>query len=527
MILRDPAPPRSPAPLPELLTPPDRRWAALGAPWSVEVAPQPVPGAHALLYNETLAQQLGLPLDWLQTPDGLAVLSGQHPWPGYGATASVYAGHQFGNPVRQLGDGRALLIAEITAATGHHTELQLKGSGPTPWSRGLDGRCTLGSALREYLASEAMAALGVPTTRALSLTGTGLVIERERPEPAAVLCRTAPGFVRFGHLEYHGLGGLGAPGANRRSTALPPPATEFHGLLRLADQVIAAHWPDLAGTPQRHGRWLTDVLGRTARLIATWQTLGFCHGVMNTDNFSVLGLTLDYGPFGFMERFRDHHVCNPADGEGRYAYGEQARVGRWNCERLLDACLPLLAHETGEQDRSDWPQARALAQALLPAYSARYNREVMLRWRAKLGLATERPEDQALLNRLLTLMQAGRCDFTRTFRALALIQAVSDRVAHGVRDSFARVLPEFDAWVRDYRARLVAEGSIDDLGRAARMHRVNPLYVPRQHLLQQAVRQAEAGDLGEARQLLRVLRQPCKAQPGRERYAAAADPASP
>jgi uncharacterized protein YdiU (UPF0061 family) len=367
--------------------------AALGPPYSVVAAPTRLPVARRLIANDALAVELGLPAPLWQDADATEIFAGNQPWPGYAARATVYAGHQFGRYTRQLGDGRALLIAELDTPVGP-MELQLKGAGPTPYARGSDGRAVLRSSIREYLASEAMHALGVPTTRALSLVGSPLAVQRERTETAAVLCRVAPSFLRFGHFEYHAHSG------------------QPERLALLAHHVIVRHFAHLADLPDGHERYamLTEVVERQAQLIAMWQTLGFCHGVMNTDNCSILGLTLDYGPFGFMERFRVHHVCNHSDPDGRYAYQAQPAIGQWNCARLLDACVGLL-HDQAEAGAER-------AREILAGYERSYNRIVMQRWRAKLGLQTRHEGDAALINRLLTLMQHSRCDFTQTFRAL-------------------------------------------------------------------------------------------------------------
>lgn len=467
-------------------------YAALGYPYHVPVAPTPLPTPALLHFNTELAAELGI-----ATPDErlLAILSGNQPWPDYEPLASVYAGHQFGQFVPQLGDGRALTIAEVHDRHGRRRELQLKGAGPTPFSRRADGRAVLRSSIREYLASEAMHALGVPTTRCLSLVGSPLPVRRERYESAAVVCRVSPSFVRFGSFEFFYYRG----------------AHEY--LAPLAEHVIGEHFPDLAAIaePQHRYRvWLTEVVDRTARLMAQWQSLGFCHGVMNTDNFSILGLTIDYGPFGFVDAFNHQHICNHSDDQGRYAYNEQPEIGGWNCLRLLQSCLPLLAVRDDE--------AEAVALAIYRRYHDTYSDAARQHWRAKLGLDREEEGDPDLVNGLLTLMQAGGSDFTRSFRQLARIRRDDDGPAHGVRDEFAD-LAAFDAWVASYRARLRREGR-DDTARAAAMNAVNPKYVLRNHLAQAAIERAEAGDLSEVEQLMQVLTRPFAEQPEFERYAA-------
>ncbi|WP_231880931.1 protein adenylyltransferase SelO [Halothiobacillus diazotrophicus] len=471
------------------------RYAALGGAYHVTVAPTPLPSPTLVHFNAGLADELGLSAT--QASDLTDILSGNASWPNYAPLASVYAGHQFGNWNPQLGDGRALMIAEIRRPDGTRAELQLKGAGPTPFSRGADGRAVLRSSIREYLCSEAMHALGVPTTRCLSLVTSPQPVFRETVEPAAIVCRVAPSFVRFGHFEWFYSRG--------QHDALAP----------LADHVIETHFPHLVGLPDRHAAWLGEVIERTARLIAHWQTVGFCHGVMNTDNFSALGLTLDYGPFGFMDAFRQHHVCNQSDFEGRYAYGAQPEIGQWNCSRLLQATLPLLG-ETEEE-------VGARATELYGRYSETFSVTVMRRWADKLGLREIRPGDADLVIRLLTLMQRGKSDFTRSFRHLARVQTDTDGPAIGVREEMAD-LAAFDAWVADYRSRLRAEGNTNDAERAERMNRVNPKYILRNHLAQMAIERAEEGDFSEVERLMTVLARPFDAQPEFEGYAAEPPP---
>lgn len=464
------------------------RLALLGPPYTQVVAASPLPLAERLVGNDALAAELGLPPHHWLGAEATERLAGNQPWPGYAPRASVYAGHQFGSFTRQLGDGRALLIAELDTPQGP-IELQLKGAGPTPYARGSDGRAVLRSSIREYLASEALHALGVPTTRALSLVASPLKVQREQPETAAVLCRTAPSFLRFGHFEYYAHLG------------------QHDRLAALADHVIVHHHPHLADLPdatERYSQWLTEVIGKQAALIAQWQTLGFCHGVMNTDNCSILGLTLDYGPYGFMERFRAHHVCNHSDTEGRYAYFAQPAIGQWNCARLIDACTSLLHGDTSP---------------LHTIYEQHYNREVMQRWSTKLGLPTVQPGDAALINRLLTLMQQGRCDFTLTFRAL------SDEPPARLRTRFADATA-FDVWWTDWQHRLAAAG-VGEAERLARQRAANPKFVLRNHLAQAAIDGAERGDPSELLGLLKVLQRPFDEHAAGPRYAAPAPAGAP
>ncbi len=467
------------------------RYASLSDPYHTRVSPTPLPEPRLMHFNDVLAAELDLDRGDQELLD---ILSGNRPWPSYAPLASVYAGHQFGTWVPQLGDGRALTIAEIRKPGGARAELQLKGAGRTPYSRGADGRAVLRSSIREYLCSEAMHALGIPTARCLSLVASPERVQRETEETAAVVCRVAPSFVRFGHFEFFYHRG------------------QHDRLAPLADHVIEEGFPHLAGEPDRYALWLAEVVDRTAQLIAHWQTVGFCHGVMNTDNFSILGLTLDYGPFGFMDAFRQHHVCNHSDYDGRYSYDSQPLIGQWNCSRLLQATLPLLSDDPDE--------AADRVTAIYERYAPAYSRAALRRWADKLGLLEVRTGDAELVSRFLTLLHRSRSDFTRSFRLLS-------RLSSGTADPDAALATEiadhqaFAAWAADYRARLRAEGNSDDAARAARMNRVNPKYVLRNHLAQAAIERAEAGDDSEVAGLMRLLARPFDEQPEMEPYAAA------
>lgn len=497
-------------------------WAGLGAPYAVAAPATPLPAPRRLWGQDALAAELGLPAPWWHSDEATRVLAGNAPWPVHAAPgtadggtagaplaghhATAYAGHQFGRYTAQLGDGRALLLAELDSAGGPR-ELQLKGAGPTPYARGGDGRAVLRSALREALACEAMHALGVPTTRALALVGSPLAVLRDgRPETAAVLCRVAPSFLRFGHLEFHARQGDAGTARER--------------LQPIADWLIQHHEPDLAAVAdpvERHARWLGRVVERHARLTARWQALGFCHGVLNTDNCSLLGLTLDYGPFGFMDRFRAHHVANDSDHDGRYCWAEQPAVGRWNLGRLLDAAWPLLADGAGrcaEARAATEAAARARAERLLAAYEPAFDAAVRSAWQARLGLVGDYAGDAALIARWLNLLQAARADFHASFRAL------SDDAPAALRPRFARrgLAERFDAWAADWQARLALQGEPEARWRA-RMQASNPCYVLRKHLAQLVIAAAERGDLAPLHDFQRVLARPCQPQPGAERWA--------
>ena len=460
------------------------RFRTLGPSFYTELPPQALPEPHWVATSAACAAELGLPPDWADDT-ALQVFSGGATWPGMQTLASVYSGHQFGVWAGQLGDGRALWLGEIDTANGP-MELQLKGSGMTPYSRMGDGRAVLRSSIREFLCSEAMHALGVPTTRALCVAGSALPVRREEIETAAVCTRVSPSFIRFGHFEHfchHGLP---------------------QELRQLADFVIERYYPACADAPQPYVALLEQVTRRTAALMADWQAVGFCHGVMNTDNMSILGLTIDYGPFGFLDQFDPGHICNHSDNAGRYAWARQPNVGFWNLHALAQALMPLI----GDSDQ---------ALATLEVYKAEFADALLSRWRAKLGLATAEDDDRALIDDLLRLMAGDRCDFTITFRRLAgYSPAAADSP---VRDMFID-RAAFDAWALRYAARLEREGSIA-AERALRMNRVNPMFVLRNHLAEVAIREAREGDFGEVQRLLKVLERPYDESDAatRERYA--------
>ena len=468
------------------------RFASLPEAYFSRVRAEPLHAPRMLHFNDVLAAQLGLPPTASTDVDLLAVMAGNTPSPGGDSIATVYAGHQFGHFVPQLGDGRALLLGQVRNAQGELFEIQLKGAGRTPYSRFADGRAVLRSSIREYLCSEAMHALGIPTTRALCLVGSPQLVTREQDETAAIVCRVAPSFVRFGHFEFF---------YYRRQHELLAP---------LADHVIEGHFPQFAEFPNRYAAWLTEVVERTARLMAQWQTVGFCHGVMNTDNFSALGLTLDYGPFGFLDGFDSGHICNHSDEAGRYAYDQQPRIGYWNCSRLLQATLPLL-HEEPER-------ALEIAEGILGRYPPQYAEAVLARWCAKLGLREAREGDRDLANGFLNILDRGKNDFTRCFRGLSEISTAGD-ASPPIRDEITDVAA-FDAWLITYRARLRSE-NLDQAERRAQMHAVNPKYVLRNHLVQIAIQQAQEGDPSEVDRLFQLLSRPFDEQPEHESYAAA------
>ncbi|MDD3764032.1 MAG: YdiU family protein [Nevskiales bacterium] len=471
--------------------PVENRYARLGEPFCVRTEPTPLTRPRLLHVNAVLLRQLGLGHDEAVRPEFTEILSGNRPLPGGEPLSMRYAGHQFGAWVPQLGDGRAILLGQLRDRHGVLQDLQLKGAGRTAFSRFGDGRAVLRSSVREYLAGEALHHLGIPSTRALSLIVGDDPVRRETIEPAAVICRVAPSHVRFGHFEAFSYAG------------------DVSALRRLADHVIDEHHPDLSERPDRYTMWLRWVVDRTAGLMAQWQAVGFCHGVMNTDNMSILGLTLDYGPYGFLDGFDAHHVCNHSDHAGRYAYDQQPVVGHWNCARLIQACLPLLAEA---------PQSAAeIGQAVLDRYPDAYATAMTRRWRAKFGLKDERDGDPDLINHFLSLLHRGHDDFTGSFRALADVDTARDAVPPPLRERLHDV-EAFDAWLEHYRDRLRGEHS-DDAQRRAEMNRTNPKYVLRNHLAQDVIAAAASGDTAPLDRLLTLLRRPYDEHPGLDHYA--------
>ena len=449
------------------------RFASLGPDFFTELPAQGLPDPHWVAQSPACAEMLGWPADWPRWPEALDVFSGNAAWPGMRPLAGVYSGHQFGVWAGQLGDGRALWLGEVDGPAGPQ-ELQIKGGGLTPYSRRGDGRAVLRSSIREFLCSEAMAALGVPTTRALCITGSRLPVIRESVETAAIVTRVAPSFVRFGHFEHF---------AHHQ---------QLDALRRLADWFIAQHAPECADAPEPAVALLRKVALQTADLIAHWQAVGFCHGVMNTDNMSMLGLTLDYGPFGFMDGFDPGHICNHSDDRGRYAYARQPAVAFWNLHALAQALLPLLPIDS-ERD------AEASTERLLEAveaYRERFAGQMLGRMRAKLGLDGEQQGDQALADDFLKLMAASRADFTLSFRRLS--RALS--TPEPLRDLFID-REALDAWLARWRARTAPDAE-------ARMLAVNPAVVLRNHLAEGAIRAARDGDFTEIERLLKVLGRP-------------------
>lgn len=461
-------------------------FAQLPPSFFTHLQPTPLPNPYLVGISSKAAALIGLTPDILSQPAYIDILTGNTIATGSRPLAAVYSGHQFGVWAGQLGDGRAILLGNVASGSSQ-MELQLKGAGKTPYSRMGDGRAVLRSSIREFLCSEAMAALGIPTTRALSITGSDALVMRERPETTSVVTRMAPSFIRFGSFEHWFYN------------------KDFDALKILADEVIHRFYPECLEKPNPYAAFLTEVTARTARLMAQWQSVGFMHGVMNTDNMSILGLTLDYGPFGFMEAFDSRHICNHTDRQGRYAYQMQPRIGQWNCYALGQALLPLI----GEVDDTE---------AALADYQSIFQEHHDQLFLQKLGLQETLDGDDVLLENLFTLLQTHHVDFTLFFRNLGYLQQDNTAADSAVRDLFIN-REAFDQWAIDYRARLAAESS-NDTDRHARMARINPKYVLRNYLAQVAIEKAEQKDFSEIAKLLAILEKPFDEQPEHAAYAA-------
>ncbi|CAB3776505.1 protein adenylyltransferase SelO [Paraburkholderia fynbosensis] len=483
-----------------LLSSPESAFARLGSTFLTRLPAAPLNAPYMVGFSAETAALLGLTPDLRNDAGFVELFSGNvtREWPADALPyASVYSGHQFGVWAGQLGDGRALGLGEVEH-DGQRFELQLKGAGRTPYSRMGDGRAVLRSSIREYLCSEAMHHLGIPTTRALCVIGSDQPVRRETVETAAVVTRVAPSFVRFGHFEHFY--------SNDRTDALRA----------LADHVIERFYPHCRDADDPYLALLNEAVLSTADLMVEWQAVGFCHGVMNTDNMSILGLTIDYGPFGFMDGFDAGYICNHSDTQGRYAYRMQPQIAYWNLFCLAQGLLPLLGEQHAESVRGD--KAIEDAQRVLGGFKDRFAPALERRMRAKLGLDIERDGDDTLVNRLFEVMHANRADFTLTFRHLARVSKHDASGDAPVRDLFLD-RAAFDAWANDYRARLSHE-TRDDAARAIAMNRVNPKFVLRNHLAETAIRHAKEKDFSEVERLAAVLRRPFDEQPEHEAYAA-------
>ncbi len=455
-------------------------------PWSGAAVPAP----SVLRLNGELAEELGLDAEALSGPGGAALLTGANLPEGAASIAMAYAGHQFGGFSPQLGDGRALLVGEVIDRSGRRRDIHLKGSGRTPFSRGGDGKAVLGPVLREYLIGEAMHALAIPTTRALAVSLTGEEVLRNGPEQGAVLARVAASHLRVGTFQFF---------AARRET---------EKVRQLADYAIARHYPDIADRDNRYLEFFRRVRDAQAALVARWVLVGFVHGVMNTDNMTISGETIDYGPCAFIDSYDPKAVFSSIDRLGRYAYGNQPTIAQWNLTRFAETLIELVNADDAED------AIRQLTNEI-GAFPFHYQQEWLRGMRAKLGLVNERPGDLELVNDLYGAMDGQNVDFTKLFRSLA--QALRGDAAPA-RALFKEPEKAFDAWLVRYLRRC-GEGEIDNQARAAAMDRVNPLYIPRNHKVEEALIAAGDGDMAVFDRLLAIVSHPFEAQDGADTYA--------
>ena len=466
----------------------DNTYARLPALFYERVHPTPFPNPHLVSFNPAAADLIGLDPNESVRNDFAEYFSGTRLFQGSDPVAMMYAGHQFGHYVSQLGDGRAILLGEVRNQNGETWDLHLKGAGLTRFSRDGDGRAVLRSTIREYLCGEAMHGLGIPTTRSLCITSGDETVYRESSEPGAMLVRMAPSHVRFGSFEIF---------FYRR---------QHENLTLLADYVIRHHFPHATEAENPYARLVHEVAIRTGHMIAQWQAVGWSHGVMNTDNMSILGLTLDYGPYGFMEQFNPEFICNHSDHHGRYSFQNQPDIGYWNIRAIAHALSPLLEQTHIEGAPEIYEQA----------FTERY-RELM---NAKLGLKEQHAQDDALRRDFLNLMHSNRVDYTNVFRSLSEFRQDSQDHNVTIRDQFSH-RAAFDDWAEKYCERLRAEKSHDEK-RMVWMDQTNPKYVLRNHLVQKAIEQAEEHhDYSEIDRLLGLLSDPFTVQPGMETYAMA------
>lgn len=463
----------------------DNTFARLPENFYRRVKPTALPAPYLVSFNEAAAELIGLDPQEAAKQEFAEYFSGNKLLPNSDPISAIYAGHQFGTFVSQLGDGRAILLGEAVNETGKRFDIQLKGAGLTPFSRMGDGRAVLRSTIREYLCAEAMHALGIPTTRSLCIVGSDAPVYREEVETSAVLTRLAPSHVRFGSFELFYYRG------------------QYEQVQTLADYVIREFYSQFIESENKYLEFLREVVHRTAKLIAGWQAVGFAHGVMNTDNMSIIGLTIDYGPFGFLDEYDENYICNHSDYAGRYAFNQQPNVGLWNLYKLAQTLVPLIEPETAE--------------TVLAEYQEVFFERLIELMRGKLGLRQVQPSDNELFSDLLEILQTDAVDYTQFFRRLGEFKSGAAERNDLLQKMF--IDPQsFDAWAKKYKIRLAAEQSLD-AERQARMMNVNPKYILRNHLAQQAIEKAQTGDYAETDTLLKVLQQPFAEQSEIERFA--------
>ncbi len=462
------------------------QWQTLGSEFYNIEHPQALGNPYWLAFNTELAQQLGLKSDIVLDKEALAILSGSLKKPQHMPISTVYSGHQFGVYVPQLGDGRAMLLGDIIDTEGVRQEIQLKGAGQTKYSRFADGRAVLRSSIREYLCSEAMHGLGIATTRALSLTGSNDAVHREVIETSAVVTRVAKSFMRFGHFEF---------GYHQSRTGW---------VQALADMAIQIDYPECKQADNPYLALFAAITTRSALLAAKWQSVGFCHGVLNTDNMSVLGLTIDYGPFGFLDAYDAHHICNHSDNSGRYAYNQQPYVVQWNLSCLASCFLELAS----EQDLV----------AILNGYADEYHAFYKEIFAKKLGLTQVMTEDKALLDDFFTILQHQKADFTLAFRNLSQLPSLANDLPACFLNLFQDTTA-IDVWVKRYQLRLQAENSVD-AERQISMNQVNPKYILRNYILENTISAAKEGNAAEIEKVRMIFQNPFDEQPEHESYAA-------
>jgi len=448
------------------------------------VMPTALPAPYLVSFNKQAAELIGL--DWREVskPEFVEYFTGNKLLPNSEPISAIYAGHQFGTFVQQLGDGRAILLGEAVNEKGERFDIQLKGAGLTPFSRMGDGRAVLRSTIREYLCSEAMHALGIPTTRSLCITGSDASVYRETIETAAVLARIAPTHVRFGSFELFYYRG------------------QYEQVRTLADYVIREFYPQFSDAENKYLEFLREVVQRTAKLIAQWQAVGFAHGVMNTDNMSIVGLTIDYGPFGFLDEFDADFICNHSDYGGRYAFDQQPNVGLWNLYRFAQTLIPLIEPEE--------------AQAVLGEYQTIFTEHFVELMREKLGLQITQENDAEIISELLEILQTNAVDYTRFFRRLGEFKTSENEKNDLLQKMFARP-QSFDDWAEIYRVRLIKENSVD-AERREQMRQSNPKFILRNHIAQTVIEKAQNGNYAEIDALLKVLQKPFDEQPEMERF---------